>query len=150
LAGPDERQRIFGYMEHRFGIVRACFDPFLLVKRKRSWSLIRSHRRIHQAGILKVDRVGIKAFRQVGDYLKPTTRMMQIFGNEATRGRVELDRWELARIREGKELVLNLAVEPGYVILGWKRESVLGMGLYVQGTLRSQIPVKELQRVHIP
>jgi len=137
-------------VEHRFGIARTIFDPYMLFRRKRSWSLLRRETHIHRTACLKVDRVGLKAFQQVGHYIKPTTRMIQVFGREATRGRVDLDRRALIRLLEGEVLPLDLDTEPGYVILGWMGNGILGLGLYVHGTLRSQIPIKELRRVHVP
>jgi NOL1/NOP2/fmu family ribosome biogenesis protein len=136
-------------MEERFGMSRALFDPFLLLKRRRSWWLVRNQSYIRRAAPLKVERVGLKAFHQVGAYLKPTTRMIQIFGKEASRRRVELDRRGLLQLLDGKEIKSELAIEPGYVILGWEGNSILGMGLYIDGTIRSQIPRKELRRIHI-
>ena len=48
---------------------------------------------------LKVSIVGLRAFNQIGDFVKPTTRMIQIFGHYATMARLEIDegqRWKLA------------------------------------------------------
>lgn len=137
-------------MEERFGVSPTLFEPFLLFKRRKSWSLLQRDPFLQKAVHLKVNRVGLKAFRKVGDYIKPTTRMIQIFGRGATRGRVELDPSALIRLLEGEEIPLDLPMEPGYVILGWMGKGILGMGLYLQGALRSQIPVQELRRIHVP
>ena len=98
------------------------------------------------AAQLKVSRVGIRAFQKVGAFIKPTTRMIQIFGRAATRARIEIDERQLQRLLEGKSLCMDLNLEKGYVILSLGKDPILGAGFYARGEVRSQIPKKELQK----
>ena len=97
------------------------------------------------ASHLKVLSLGLKAFRKVGAFLKPTTRMIQIFGHAATKAMIKIDKKQLTRLLDGEELQVDLEVDTGYVILVLKKRGVLGLGFYSNGKIRSQIPKKELR-----
>lgn len=98
-----------------------------------------------EAGRLKIEYAGIKAFHKVGKYLKPTARLIQCFGNQATKAIVELRAEEFASLVSGHGLEMDLALEDGYVILRLGRDVVLGVGLWNKGRLISQIPRRELR-----
>ncbi len=135
---------MLGFLEQRFGIARSVFDGHLLLGRKGSWTLIRRTAQLEQAAQLKVAGVGLRAFRRVSRYLKPTTRMIQCFGRFATRGRVELDEEQLRRLIQGEALTPPLTLSPGYIILTLPGDRVVGLGFWAQGKLRSQLPHKGL------
>jgi len=131
-------------MEGRFGISRAFFDEYLLFKRGKSWWLLRKSPCLDSATGLKVATVGLRAFQKIGGFLKPTTRMIQIFGRMATRATFEIDEKELSRLIAGEAVPTNLNLENGYLILSLKNH-VIGLGLLINGEVRSQIPRKELR-----
>ncbi len=99
---------------------------------------------INSAVRLKVSRVGIKAFQKVGAFVKPTTRMIQLFGHAATRAVYEIDKTQLRLLLAGSALIKDLDLEKGYVILRLKDGLVLGLGFYANGKTYSQLPRKEL------
>ncbi|MCF8062815.1 MAG: hypothetical protein K9M82_09885, partial [Deltaproteobacteria bacterium] len=117
MAEEDERHRILAYMEERFGVPQAVFDAFLLFRRGNTWRLLRKSPHLDKARRLRVEAVGIKAFHRIRAFLKPTTRLIQIFGRHATRARVELPREALSALARGEELPLKRDLENGYVIL---------------------------------
>jgi len=133
-------------MEERFGIAGSQFEDYLLLSGGQSWFLIRKHHAVTDAAGLKVVKAGLKAFRKVGAFVKPTTRMVQLFGGTATRSRVELDEALLVRLVSGERLKIDLGIENGYVILSLGGNRILGLGLYINGEIRSQISGKELRQ----
>jgi NOL1/NOP2/fmu family ribosome biogenesis protein len=95
---------------------------------------------------LKITEMGLKAFQKVGAFVKPTTRMIQVFGHAATKARLEIDEKQLRRLLAGEELPIDLNLDKGYVILSIGINQILGLGLIINGKVRSQIPRKELRQ----
>lgn len=98
---------------------------------------------LESARRLKVAKTGIKAFHRVSAYVKPTTRLIQMFGGPATRAKLEISEETFKALAEGRELLRDLDLESGYVILLSQGGAVLGLGFYHNGRIRSQIPRKE-------
>lgn len=146
MAKEDERHTLFSYLEERFGIPERIFDDYLFFKKKNSWWLLRRVNHLGLATQLKVSKVGIKAFQRVGAFVKPTTRMIQIFGGAANRARLEINTPQLIKLLAGEALFVDLAVEKGYVILSLAEDRILGLGFFIDGRVRSQIPRKELRQ----
>lgn len=135
-------------LEKRFGIPEEVFAPFLLFCRRKSWWLLRHPNPLPLPAALKVSRVGLKAFDQVGKHLKPTTRMIQIFGNHATKGVYELSEEAFGRLARGELVKINTDLEDGFVILRLG-EKVLGIGLLIQSTISARIKQSELKQMVI-
>jgi NOL1/NOP2/fmu family ribosome biogenesis protein len=95
---------------------------------------------------LKVSQVGLKAFDKVGKYLKPTTRMIQIFGHDATKGVCHLSGDEFENLLRGEPVEVDGTMEEGFVVLRL-REHVLGVGLLMQGKITSRIRQSEAHRM---
>ena len=100
------------------------------------------------ASHLKVLLVGLRAFNQIGGFVKPTTRMIQIFGHLATKSRINISEQQLQRLLSGDRLPFDLKIEDGYVMLFFK-DRPLGLGLLINGMVQSQLPLKELTRFHL-
>jgi NOL1/NOP2/fmu family ribosome biogenesis protein len=143
LAGEDDRRQVFSRVERRFGISESVFDSYLLFKRKRSWWLLRNTPLLQSASRFKVAGIGLRAFQQVGKYVKPSTRMIQMFGHLATKASVEMDEVQLHKLLGGDSLNVESDMEDGYVILSFEG-CILGLGLLIDGRIHSQIPRKEL------
>lgn len=143
-ADGVDRHRLFAYLEARFGIPETLFDDYVLFERKKNWWLLRNSPFLPKASQIKVSLVGLKAFSPVGGFVKPSTRMIQVFGNWATRARCDIQDKDLQRLMAGDLLHTDLAVDNGYVILSLKGQ-ILGLGLLINGFVRSQIPKKELK-----
>jgi len=97
------------------------------------------------ASHLKVTKVGLRAFQRVGHFVKPTTRFIQIFGRFATRARVQIGTTQLKALLEDEKIHVDLKLDNGYVILVFGENRVLGLGLYLNGRLSSQLPKKEIR-----
>jgi NOL1/NOP2/fmu family ribosome biogenesis protein len=146
LAGESERQALFSRFYVRFGIQDSVFDHYLLFKGKNAWWLMKNESPIMNASQLRVSKLGIKAFSRVGQFLKPSTRLIQIFGHLATKARLDIDQKELAYLLRGGELSVSRSLENGYVILSLRGNQILGLGLLISGKLRSQLPRKEIRQ----
>lgn len=135
---------LLGYLEERFGIPCSVFDGYLLLKTVRSWHLFSGTGHLEQAVRLKAVQAGLKAFARVGNFIKPTTRFVQIFGRHATRAVIEMDRSELRRLLAGERIATSLECGQGYVILVVAGYGVAGLGLLVGGEIASQLRTREL------
>jgi NOL1/NOP2/fmu family ribosome biogenesis protein len=137
---------LFSYLEERFGIHEKTFADFELFSRRKSWWLLRKTVHANLPVRLKVSQVGLKAFDKVGKYLKPATRMIQLFGQHATKGVHRLTDAEFERLLRDEPLEVGKTMEDGFVILRL-REHVLGVGLLMQGTITSRIRQSEAQQM---
>jgi NOL1/NOP2/fmu family ribosome biogenesis protein len=117
-----------------------------MFKRKSNWWLLRETRQIVFASQLKVSQVGMKAFQRVGAFVKPATRMIQRFGHNATRARVDLNKEQLLKLVGGQPIPVDLDLDEGYVILSLREGWVLGLGLFINGRIHSQLSRKTLRR----
>lgn len=145
LVNGDDRQGIFLYVERRFGISQMHFADYLLLRKKKSWFLIRNTPHMSSASQLKVSQAGVRAFQRVGHFLKPTTRFIQTFGRWATHARFPIDRTQLDALLEGNKIHVDIPLDNGYVILTIGDDRVLGIGLYINGMISSQLPRKEIR-----
>jgi hypothetical protein len=146
LAEEYERHRIVSYLQARFGIPERLLDDYLLFKRKKSWSLLRNTPKVVLASGLKTSYAGMKGFQKIGPFIKPTTRMIQVFGHLATKCALSINTVELAILISGGELSKELGIENGYIILKTNQGQILGLGLFLNGKVRSQMPRKEVRQ----
>lgn len=137
---------LFSYLEERFGIHEQAFVDFDLFSKRKSWWLLRKTVNGYLPVRLKVSQVGLRAFDKVGRYLKPTTRMIQLFGHHATRGFHQVDESGLQRLSRGESLEIDGLINEGFVIL-LLREHVLGVGLLAQGKITARIKKYELNQI---
>jgi len=114
------------------------------LRKKKTWFLVKNTRWTASVAKLKVLKVGIKAFEDVGAFIKPTTRLIQSFGSKATRAIFDITKDELKRLINGEKITVNIDLANGYVILLIK-DRVLGLGLIIDGKIRSQLPTKEIR-----
>jgi NOL1/NOP2/fmu family ribosome biogenesis protein len=124
----------------------AIFKDYSLFRRKKTWWMIRFSSHISKAATLKVSLVGLKAFTRVGKFIKPTTGMIRVFGNKASKACFNLSKEELDRLLAGENLMAETTLEDGYVILRHE-EDILGMGLLVNGKICSQLPRHNAQKL---
>lgn len=134
-------------MEERFGIPPSVFDPYLFLQHGKSWWLLRKSPYLHLASGFKVFGCGIKGFQRVSRYVKPTTRLIQLFGGEAKRSIMDISGEELRSLMKGEGIPSRLETEDGYVILRLNNRYVLGLGLLIRGMVRSHIRKSYLQQI---
>ena len=138
-ANQAERDRILTYLEERFGLPAELFDDFLLYAKKDTWSLLKKSIWLEQTAGFKVISVGLKSFRRIGGYIKPTTRFIQMFGANAQKSRYELNELELQQIMADEPIDVEWPIEPGYVILLFKND-IIGLGFLSQNRIQPQLP----------
>ncbi|MBW1720866.1 MAG: hypothetical protein JRH13_01465 [Deltaproteobacteria bacterium] len=131
-------------MEDRFGIPRKVFEGYVLLRKGKSWWLLKDSPLLEMARRLKISLAGMRAFNRVGGFIKPTTRLIQVFGKKARKAVLEISKDQLYRLASGERIEADLAVEKGYVILRYKGRA-LGLGFYANGTVLSQLPKKDLK-----
>ncbi len=141
-AQEGDRRRIVSYMEERFGISAEVFSGYVWFRRRHVVRILKASPHLVSAARLRVEAVGMKAFYFIGDFIKPSTRIIQVFGPYATRCRMDLDREDLEQLVRGREIPADERVENGYMILCHQGDP-LGLGLLLNGRLRSQIPKSE-------
>jgi NOL1/NOP2/fmu family ribosome biogenesis protein len=146
LAGKADRHFLFSYLEDRFGISGRVFDGYWLFKKNKSWWLLHRSPHLAQCTGLKVSRVGLRAFQKVGAYVKPSTRMVQLLAPQVSKGRFEIHERQLHGLLAGETLPFETTLENGYVILSMK-DHVLGLGLLINGKVRSQIPKSQTRLI---
>jgi NOL1/NOP2/fmu family ribosome biogenesis protein len=146
FAEEGERHLLFSYLEGRFGIPEPIFDDLDLFGRGKSWWLLSRTASVSLPVRLKVSQVGLRAFDRVGKYLKPATRMIQLFGHHATKAVHRLSEYEFEKLLRGNPLEVDNAMEDGFVILRLG-DHVLGVGLLMQNKISSRIRKSERQRM---
>jgi hypothetical protein len=146
FADEHERRLVFSYLEGRFGIREQAFADFDWFSRGKSWWLLRKTARSRLPVRLKVNQVGLKAFDRVGKYLKPSTRMVQLFGHHATKGFYRLREGEFETLLRAEPLEVGSIMEEGFVILRLE-DHILGLGLLFRGTITSRIRQSEAERM---
>ena len=139
-----DRHALFTYLENRFGIPETLFDEYLLLKRKKSWWLLRHSSFVEQASQFKISIAGLRAFGKINRFVKPSTRMIQIFGHNATRATLDLNKREFEGLEMREPFQVGFEIENGYVIISYEGHP-LGLGLFVNGLVHPQIPRKELR-----
>jgi NOL1/NOP2/fmu family ribosome biogenesis protein len=149
LVGEDERHALFSYLEDRFGIPENIFDNYVMFKRKQSWMIFKNGPHIRLALHLKLSKLGMRAFHRVSAFIKPTTRMIQHFGYSSTKARFQINERQLLKLIDGGSISVDLDLEDGYVILDLKNRWILGLGLVINGRVRSQLPQKELRAIMV-
>lgn len=144
LAEERDRSFLLDYIDKRFGIHKDIFDDYLLLKKRGNYWLLKRSPLIPRVTSLKVGIVGMKAFQEVGSFIKPTTRMIQFFGHWAERAVLNIDEEFLKRLLNGEFIQTDMEIENGYVILSLEFK-VLGLGLLINGEVRSQLPQKDVK-----
>ena len=144
MAGEDERITLLTYLYERFGIPLEVFDKYLMFAKKRTFWFINKSQLIAEISHLKIKRLGIKAFQQVGSFVKPTTRIIQYFGHMATKTVFNINEKQLKQLIDGECLPYNDDLDNGYVILSLNGQ-ILGLGLLIKGEIRSQLPLEDVR-----
>ena len=131
-------------MYDRFGISCNIFDGYVLFTKKKTYWFLAGSTLISAVSHLKIKRLGIKAFQEVGSFIKPTTRFIQSFGSMATKAIFNIDENQLKELINGEYLPVEEDLENGYVILSFKGQ-MLGLGLLINGKVRSQLPLNDVR-----
>jgi len=101
--------------------------------------MVRASPSLEKTAALRISLAGLRAFTKIGGFIKPTTRMIQVFGKNATKSRLEVGKEDVRRLLAGESLHIESEQENGYVIL-FHEGDILGLGLVLNNLVRSQLP----------
>ncbi|PSQ32217.1 hypothetical protein BRD09_04365 [Halobacteriales archaeon SW_10_68_16] len=139
---PDRptREEVLEWWEERFGIEPAVFEGHTFWERGNGkiWAF-----RADLATPVEIEALGMTFLRTRQEHWKPTMAAVQHFGEQATRNVVHLDREAAAEFLTGRDQELDWDGDWGYLVVTHDLAGgaePLGVGLYVYGELRSQVP----------
>lgn len=134
------RDAVVSWWEGRFGIPAATFDGYTFWERGAGnvWAF-----HGNAPSPIEIQGLGMHVLRTDGEHWKPTTNGVQRFGDAATRNLLILDEDAAATFIGGYDQSVEWDGDWGYLIVARALAGVvapLGVGLYIRGELRSQIP----------
>jgi NOL1/NOP2/fmu family ribosome biogenesis protein len=140
VAGRATRAEVVQWWEDRFGVPTETFDDYTF------WEKGKGKVWIFHADLetpVDVEGLGLTFLRTRQEHWKPTTDAVQRFGRGATTNVVELSREQAIRFARGEAQELDWDGDWGYLIVAHDvvgDPEPIGVGLYLHGELRSQIP----------
>jgi len=152
VAGRATREAVLEFWADRYGIDPAVFADHSFWEKgaRKLWAF-----RGEVDSPIGIESLGITFLRTRQEHWKPTTDATQRFGGHATRNVLTLSREAARRFVAGEDQTIAWDGDWGYLIvahdLAGEREP-LGVGLYLYGELRSQIPKgrrRELEGVDV-
>ena len=149
MAGKSDRDLLFSYLYERFGIPENLFEEYLLFRQKTGWFLLHTSGHLADISRIKISKAGLRSFRKVGQFVKPTTRFIQSFGMFATKRVYRISSDNLLRLVNGEQIPVDQDYEKGYVILANHKTHILGVGFFINGKIRSQLPGNQLRAAMI-
>ncbi len=134
-----DREEIFAYLEERFGLERGLFKDLEFFERSKGRIFA-----INKGSVGFLDKVNPVSFgllfgRAHGSF-KPSSVIIQIFGEHATKNVLELDAEKTKEYIKGSDLeIKNIGnCADGYVILKYKNYP-LGVGLLKNNKLKNML-----------
>ncbi|EMA43282.1 DUF7122 family protein [Halococcus saccharolyticus] len=140
IAGRATREAVLEFWDERYGIDSTVFADYTFWEKgsRKLWAF-----RGEIDSPIAIESLGITFLRTRQEHWKPTTDAVQRFGRHASRNVLTLSREAARRFVAGEDQEIEWDGDWGYLIvahdLAGAREP-LGVGLYLHGELRSQIP----------
>ena len=140
VEGRPTREAVVEFWTDRFGLPEETFDGYSFWERGNGkiWAF---------AGDLEspaeIEALGMSFMRTRQEHWKPSTEAVQRFGGRAERNVMTLSRAEAEAFLAGDDQELDWDGDWGYLIVSHELaggSEPIGVGLYVHGELRSQIP----------
>jgi NOL1/NOP2/fmu family ribosome biogenesis protein len=147
VEGRPTRGEVVGWWVDRFGVPPDTFedDTFWEKGAGKVWAL---------AGEVptpaRVEALGTVVLRTRQEHWKPTTDAVQRFGREASRNVVTLDDEAARRFLAREDQAVAWDGDWGYLLVAHElagRVEPIGVGLYLHGELRSQVPKGRSRRL---
>ncbi|MBX0321725.1 hypothetical protein EGH21_01645 [Halomicroarcula sp. F13] len=138
--GRATREEVLDFWSDRFGVPRETFTDHTFWERGagKIWLY-----RGDPPSPVDVEGLGMTFLRTRQEHWKPTLEAVQRFGDHATENVVHLSEGEATAFTAGHDQELEWDGDWGYLVvthdLAGEAEPV-GVGLYVYGELRSQVP----------
>jgi len=140
VEGRASREDVVAFWTDRYGVPPETFDGHTFWEKGagKTWAYAGE-----TADPARIEALGMTFLRTRQEHWKPTTDAVQRFGRRATRNVVTVDREAARRFLRGEDQELAWDGDWGYLVvaheLAGRREPV-GVGLYLYGELRSQVP----------
>jgi NOL1/NOP2/fmu family ribosome biogenesis protein len=139
---PDRatRNEVLDFWNDRFGVPPATFADHTLWERGAGKIWIY---RGEPPSPVDIEGLGMTFLRTRQEHWKPTLEAVQRFGHHATTNVVHLDREQAAAFVAGEDQELDWAGDWGYLVVTQNiagGAEPVGVGLFVYGELRSQVP----------
>ena len=140
VAARPTRQAVLEWWDERFGIDPAVFDDISFWERGsgKLWAFSGE-----APTPVEIEGLGMTFLRTRQEHWKPTLEAVQRFGAHATKNVIHLTRDQAETFVAGDDQELDWDGDWGYLVvthdLAGETEP-LGVGLYVYGELRSQVP----------
>jgi len=140
VEGRPTRTEVLDWWEGRFGVDPAVFADHTFWERGsgKIWAFAGE-----APTPVEIEALGLVFLRTRREHWKPTLEAVQRFGGHATENVIDLSRAEAATFLAGDDQDLDWDGDWGYLVvtneIAGEREP-LGVGLYVHGELRSQVP----------
>jgi NOL1/NOP2/fmu family ribosome biogenesis protein len=140
VKNRPSRRAVLDFWEARFGIPRETFADHSFWERGagKLWAF---HGEVPSP--VRIQGLGMAVLRTRQEHWKPTTNAAQRFGRDATRNVVHLDPDEAERFVAGEDQELDWDGDWGYLVAAHEvagEPEPIGVGLYLHGELRSQVP----------
>lgn len=140
VDGRATRKAVLDWWDERYGVSPETFEGYSFWEKgaRKIWAFFGD-----TDAPIAIEALGITFLRTRQEHWKPTTDAAQRFGRDATQNVVKIGRDEARKFVAGEDQQVNWDGEWGYLIvahdIAGEREP-LGVGLYIDGELRSQIP----------
>ena len=140
VEGRATRREVLDWWDERFAIPPGVFAEYTFWERGsgKVWAF-----RNEVESPARVEGLGMTFLRTRQEHWKPTMSAVQRFGSHATRNVLHLDGEEAAEFLAGRDQELDWNGDWGYLVVTHDLAGdpePLGVGLYVYGELRSQVP----------
>jgi len=138
--GRPTRAEVLAFWAERFGIPAETFDGLTVWERGKGklWSY-----RGEPPSPVDIEGLGMTFLRTRQEHWKPTLEAVQRFGGAATENVIHLDESEAEAFVAGDDQEVAWDGDWGYLVVTHDiagRAEPVGVGLYVYGELRSQVP----------
>lgn len=137
MPGSENRkievEKAYSFFRERFGVEVGQMDGFRLERISGDFWLVSDNDQD-----LEAETRGLRALRDTGKYLKPTTYVLQLFDDELEKNVVELEKDELKAVLEEEDMIEAEASSKGYVAIKYEGR-VIGCGLYKDDVVSSRV-----------
>lgn len=140
VDGRATRTAVLEWWANRYGVPESVFTPYTFWEKGagKLWILHGD-----TASPTRIEALGMRVLHTRQEHWKPTTNAVQRFGHHATERVIELDRPTAKRFVAGEDQLIDWDGDWGYLIVTAPvggDATPIGVGLYLNGELRSQIP----------
>ncbi|MFB6299575.1 MAG: hypothetical protein ABEH65_04875 [Halobacteriales archaeon] len=147
VEGRTTRTAVLEWWAERYGVPASVFEPFTFWEKGagKLWILHGD-----TASPTRIEALGMRILHTRQEHWKPTTNAVQRFGEHARRNVIELERSAAERFVAGEDQAIDWNGDWGYLIVSTTVGGAsvpIGVGLYLHGELRSQIPKSRRREV---